>query len=409
LYRVAHGLFSRQEYRPAADRYSEVRSRHPTSRYFCDAAYYEAFARYRLGTPTDLRTAYQVLDGMGSRCAGAANREMPELRARIDGALARQGDAGAADRLRQAASQGQNVCDREERNVKIEAMSALARMDAAAANPVLREVLALRDECSAPIRHQAIAMVARRDDPESVAVLGQVARTDPDRNNRLEAVRALGRLGNDAAYAAIDDFLRNSTDEQVRVEAASSLARSDHPRAQAAVRALIERTDVAERLRVSMISALATRPGVTVAYWRSLYARAESDELRRAVIFAIARIKGEEAAAAQQFLLEIARNPEVPYAARGAAVSRIRSTAPVGDLFTLLQTADSRSMRLSIVGGIAARNEPEATDRLIDIAKTSTDPEVRAAAIRSLSQGPRSQDPKVLAALREILGGGRQP
>src|SRR5262245_6042920 len=43
LYRAAYSLFTRQVYRPAADRFSSVRSRYPNSRYVCDAAYYEAF------------------------------------------------------------------------------------------------------------------------------------------------------------------------------------------------------------------------------------------------------------------------------------------------------------------------------------------------------------------------------
>jgi len=84
-------------------------------------------------------------------------------------------------------------------------------------------------------------------------------------------------------------------------------------------------------------------------------------------------------------------------------VSRIRASAPVADLYRLLQDADSRSMRLSLVSAISARREADATDRLIDIAKTSTDPEVRSAAIRALSQSPRKEDPKVAKALTDIL------
>ncbi|HSL70139.1 MAG TPA: hypothetical protein VK864_07835, partial [Longimicrobiales bacterium] len=189
LYRAAHAYFSRQEYRRAAERFSDVRSKYPSSRYFCDAAYYEAFARYRLGRPDDLRTGYRVLAGMGARCSGsgsttpdqgaqtisgqrvqyvrsprrlALDADVPELMLRINGALARAGDTEAAERVKRAASEGQNVCDREDRNVKIEALSALAQMDSETAKPVLRDVLNLKDVCSAPVRRQAITLVARR-------------------------------------------------------------------------------------------------------------------------------------------------------------------------------------------------------------------------------------------------------
>jgi HEAT repeat protein len=403
LYRAAYAFFSRQEYRAAATRFSEVRGKYPSSRYYCDAAYYEAFARYRLGTPTDLRTGYQVLDGMNDRCTQGSRRgDVPELTVRINSALARLGDAAATERIRRAANEGQNVCDSEERNVKIEALSALAQMDPENANPVLRTVLSSRDPCSAPVRRHAIALVARRSDPGSVALLGQIARNDADRENQLEAVRALGRMSSDAAYTALEEFIRNSNDERVQTEAAASMARSDHARAQTAIRALIERTDVAERIRAAAISSLAARPNIPVDYWQTLYGRVESDELRMAVLQAMARSNTE---VAQQFLLNVARNQAEPYAVRVAAIQRIRTTAPITELYRLLQSADSRSMRMSIVSGLSARNESEATDRLIDIAKTSTDVEVRHAAIRALRQPSRIKDPKVARALGDIASG----
>jgi HEAT repeat protein len=401
LYRVAYAYLNRTEYRRAAERYSELRTKFPTSRYFCDAAYWESLARYRLGTPTDLRTAYRVLESTSAKCTTANRRQdAPELMARVNGALARQGDAEAAERVKLAASRGQNICDQEERNVKIEAMSALAQMDQQAAVPVLRTVLSTKDDCMAPVRRQAISLVARSNNADAVALLGLVARSDIDRETQLEAVRALGRMSNEAAYTALEEFLRTSTSESVQSEAASTMARSDNPRAQAAVRTLIERKDVAERIRMSAISSLAQRSNLSAEYWRTLYTKLESDELRRAVVFAIAKMNTDES---QAFLITLARNQAEPYAVREAAISRIRGTAPVADLYRLLQDADSRSMRLSLVSAISARREADATDRLIDVAKTSTDPEVRSAAIRALSQSPRKEDPKVAKALTDIL------
>ena len=70
------------------------------------------------------------------------------------------------------------------------------------------------------------------------------------------------------------------------------------------------------------------------------------------------------------------------------------------------ETADSRSTRATVVTGLASRNEPESTDRLIEIARTGTDAEVRRAAIRCLGEAPRRNDPKVQKALAEILSGG---
>ena len=103
-----------------------------------------------------------------------------------------------------------------------------------------------------------------------------------------------------------------------------------------------------------------------------------------------------------QFLLGIARNTSGRRRC-ASAISRVRQSASVPDLYKLFEAADTRSMRQSIVSGLAARREPEATDRLIDIAKRGTDPEVRAAAI--VLSSPAPDDPKVRRALADILGG----
>ena len=406
LYRVAYNLFTRQEYRQAASRFNDVRTRFANTRYWCDAAFWEAFARHRLGTIDDLRTGYRVLESMGSRCPSTprsgSSADVPQLRARIDGALARAGDADAAERVKRAAGSQEQVCDSDERAVKIEALNTLANMDPATANPVLRTVLASKDACSGPVRQQAIALVARRNDAESVATLLQIAKTDTDQQVQRSAVAALSRMSNDAAVAAMEDLLRNSTDERTQYEAAAAMARSEHPRAQTAVRALIERRDVAERIRVNAINSLSGKDNLSLDYWRTMYGRVESDQLRVAIISAIARINTDEAHA---FLLSIARNPQESSDARRAAISRIQSTAPISELYRLLETADSRTQRHTIVNAISSRKEPEATDRLIDIAKRSTDPDVRNAAIRALSQGTRKNDPKVIKALGEIISG----
>ena len=408
-YRAAYALFSRQEYRTAADRFAEVRAKYPTTRYFCDAAYYEAFARYRLGTPNDLRTAYRVLDGMGSRCADASRSEdVPELAARVDGVLARLGDGGATERVRRAASQGRRVCDREERNVKIQALSALAQMDPEGAKTILAKVLDNRDECYAPVRREALGLVARTSDASSVALLARAARGDPDFDTQAAAVDALARIANDAAYSAIEDLLRTSTDERLQTAAARAMTRSDSPRAQASVRALAERKDVSERLRIAVINSLAQQgmngsggTPLPTEYWRSLYGKVESDELRSAVVNAVNRNSDD----GMQLLLGIARSANEPPSVRELALARVRQLAPVAELYKLFETADSRGIRQSIVAGLGSRKEPEATDRLIDIAKRGTDPEVRATAIRYLGQPARRDDPKVRKALADILGG----
>jgi HEAT repeat protein len=303
--------------------------------------------------------------------------------------------------VRRAASQGRGVCDREERNVKIQALSALAQMDAEGAKPILNQVLTLRDDCSAPVRREALQLLSRSADAGVIATLARVARTDPDYETQAAAVEWLSRIATEPAFAAIEELLRTATDERLQSAAARAMARNDNARAQTTVRALAERRDVSERLRAYVIQSMASNGNTPTEYWRSLYPKVESDELRRAVINAVNRTSDEGMA----FLLSIARDATVSPSVRELAISRVRQTAPIADLYRLFEAADTRSIRQSIVSGLAARREPEATDRLIDIAKRGTDPEVRSSAIRYLGQPARRDDPKVRKALADILGG----
>jgi HEAT repeat protein len=66
----------------------------------------------------------------------------------------------------------------------------------------------------------------------------------------------------------------------------------------------------------------------------------------------------------------------------------------------MYDAADSRSMREQIISALASRKEPEATDKLIEIAKSGTDPDMRRLAINYLS---RRNDPRTTKLLMELI------
>ena len=66
--------------------------------------------------------------------------------------MTRKGDAEAADRVRRAASSGQNICDREERNVKIEALSDDGFSVALPIPPIVALVLERSDARTGPVK-----------------------------------------------------------------------------------------------------------------------------------------------------------------------------------------------------------------------------------------------------------------
>src|SRR5262245_51630656 len=161
VYRNARELLNRGEYRRASEQFKSFEQKYPKSRYVPAAMYWQAFALYRVGATTDLRQALQVLDDQRSRYPDAAQEtEVSSLTTRVVGALASRGDSDAGKRLRDQTSQT-TACDREDQEIRAEALSALAQSDPAGAAPVIRRTLARRDECSIPLRRRAVYLLGR--------------------------------------------------------------------------------------------------------------------------------------------------------------------------------------------------------------------------------------------------------
>lgn len=284
--------------------------------------------------------------------------------------------------------------------VRIEALNALSQMDAAAAMPILKRVLERREDCLVELRRRAIFMLARRGDADATSVLISAAKNDPSPTVRAEAVSYLPRMAGDAGLAALEDVLRTSDDERIQRAAVRALMSSDSPAARTSLRGLLERRDASETLRMQVIEAYTKERSTPddAAYLRSLYRSSDSERVKMAIIGAIARIGGKDN---QDWLTGIVRNTSESSQIRSAALQRLsRSDLPVNDIGRLYDAADSRSMREQLLSALASRKEPEATDKLIEIARNSTDLEMRRMAINYLS---RKNDPRATKLLMELI------
>jgi tetratricopeptide (TPR) repeat protein len=206
LYLAARQVLNSGEYRRAADLFRSLAERYPNSRYTPEALYWQAFALYRVGALDDLRQALQVLEMQRARHPDAPSRaHAAVLMTRLNAALAAQGDAEAARRVREGAVQGLATCDREDMEVRAEALSALVRVDPTGAEAVIRRTLARRDECSVPLRRRALLLLSPDDAERSLQILLDVARNDPDVLVRSDAVSRMARLRGDVA---VEELIR---------------------------------------------------------------------------------------------------------------------------------------------------------------------------------------------------------
>ncbi len=400
LYRRARELLNRGEYRQAAGAFREITQKFATSQYAASALYWQAFALYRIGGVAELREALTALETQKTKYPSAKTEsDVGSLQARILGALAQRGDAAAQRQLAQAAQQGQSCENDEDQGVRVEALRALYQSDPETVAPLIQQVLNRKDDCSVQLRRNAIFLIGNRRDATATSVLANVARTDPSLDVRVEAISWLGRIGDDAALEVIEDLLRSSNEERIQRAAIRALASHPNPRALQRVRALVERTDAPERLRSEAISTF-DRERITAdetAWLRNLYPRLGSTSLKQRAVSVIARVGGADNEA---WLQTILRNEDEPSEVRSAILSRLGQSMAIADLGKMYDGASSRMVREYVINALARRTEPEATDKLLDIAKNGTDPSLRRSAISALT---RKNDPRATRLLLELI------
>ncbi len=99
LWRQGRNAISDEDWRHAQQLFARIIDRYPKSAYVADSYYWEAFALSRRGGTDNVRDAVSLLEKQIDRYASASsvkNGDSKSLLTRLQGTLARGGDAGAA-------------------------------------------------------------------------------------------------------------------------------------------------------------------------------------------------------------------------------------------------------------------------------------------------------------------------
>jgi HEAT repeat protein/TolA-binding protein len=434
IYSLARNLLSGGDWGRSARMFADIQKNYPKSAYANDAQYWEAYARYKIGTTDELHAASRLLEPLASRIspnASASNNNNVTLRTtsgfgytfngqnrrsndsdilglyvRVNQALAQRGDSEAASKVAKFASMPGAQCDQEDIQVRSQALNALNQMDPAQALPILRRVIDKKDECTSSLRRDAVFILGRRSDQESASLLMNVAKSDPNMSVRTEAISFISRMPGDAGLNALEDMLRTEQDERIQSAAVRALMASDNPKARSSMRTLIDRKDAPIKLRIEAINSYNAERATTedAAYLRGLYAKADNDRMKEAIVNTVSRIGGPEN---DQWVLGLIRNNNEPGSVRAIALSRLsRSpTVTTSELSKLYDSsAESYDVRTRIISILGNRKDQEATDKLIDIAKNGTVVNSRVQAINALRD---KKDPRATQLLQDILDGKR--
>jgi HEAT repeat protein len=410
LYRQAREALNRGAYRDAAAAFARIVERYPQSTYAGDALYWEAFAQYSIGERRSYQAALSALEAQKARYPRAATRgDADALTVRVRGALAQLGDEASAQAVTTRATESKPCRDGEEDDdsPRMAALSALLQMNAEQAMPILRQVLARRDACSAKLREKAVFLASQKRTPETEDILLDVVRNDPSREVRKQAVFWLGQVNTDRAVDALVKLLTSSADEELREQAVFALMQQKSERGQAAVRAVAEDDKAPSSLREQAVFQLGQRRSTAnAAYLRNLFNRLASasgernEELQQKILFSLSQMRGE---GNDRWLMEVAANPRYSVETRKQAIfgaGQIR--VPIAELVALYDKASDREIKEQLIWVMSDRRDPAAVDRLIEIAKHDKDPEMRKKAIFWLGQ---SRDPRVKQLLLDIING----
>lgn len=432
LYKLGREALNRSRFREAASTFRQIRERYPRSGYTPDALYWEAFALYRLGGRGSLRQALSALEMQADRYPQASTRGDGEaLRTRITAALARSGDAESAQEITAVAAAAaappaqpgvpvtaaapsaprgrtprparaprasrHDECDNED-DTKAIALNALLQMDAERAVPILEKVLARRDSASTCLRRRAMFLISQKQTGRTEDILLNAARTDPDPEVRQQAVFWLSQVNSDKAIAALESVLGGSTDPEMQEKALFALSQQQSPRAAAILRAFAEREGAPAELRGRAIFWMGQKGGDNSAYLRTLYGKVRDAELREQILFSVSQAGGQ---ANGDWLLGIAKNGQEPMELRKRALFWAgQGSASIGELVRLYDGISDREMREQLVFVYSQRNEREAMDKMIDIARRDPDQEIRKRALFWISQ---SKDPRATQLIQDIL------
>ncbi|MEP7325761.1 MAG: HEAT repeat domain-containing protein [Gemmatimonadota bacterium] len=426
LYRAARSALQRNDFTRAVSLFHQVRDRYPRSEYAPVAYYWEAFALYRSGGDNNLKTGRDILRLQRERFPDVYSKggDSQALETRICGVLASHGDADCARVISESAtstatgtssststttstntttttSGGRNAgrCQDEDDDMRVAALNALLQMDADRAVPILRRVLARRDACSEVLRRKAIFLVSQKQTAETEDILLGAARTDPDDEVRQQAVFWLSQVGTERAVAALDSILRTSTDRQMQEKAIFALSQVNKGRASAALRAYAERTDAPTELRAQAIFWIGQSNNADNArYLQTLYGTLREKELKEKVIFSLSQMNSAENA---RFIMSIALNESEGIEMRKQALFWAgQQGGSITDLVALYAKMTNPEMKEQLIFVYSQRNEKPAVDKLVDIARSDPDREMRKKALFWLSQ---SNDPRVAEILQQII------
>ncbi|MBC8422832.1 HEAT repeat domain-containing protein [bacterium] len=395
-YERARAALNEAEYKEAIKLYRDVYEREGESELAADALYWRAFAHYKLQEHSHLRQASELLAQQMSRFPESALLADAEaLAARVDGQLARQGNARAKRRVIVEAHGRED----QERETRVAALNALMMMDPDKAIPILKKILSDGDKDPELKRH-ALMVLTQVDDDEAEQILLEVVANETDPEMVVQSLFWLSRIGSDAAFDAVVKAYRGTDDEEVKQAALMAIGESDDRRAVDLLLEIVGDEDAGDEVRHHALFALSRSGADNLAeVFVDLYDKSDNTEFKSMIMFSMSQL--DEPAPAEWFAKVINDRSESAEVRQHALHhASMMDLVDVDFLRSVYDADDDPEMRTQVCFALSQIDDPEAVDLAIEIVRKETDPDVRHNAVFWLGQ---FDDPKVVDFLIELI------
>ena len=220
-----------------------------------------------------------------------------------------------------------------------------------------------------------------------------------DKDVRDQAVFWLSQQPEDRAVDLLENILKTARSQDVRDKAIFGLSQHRSGKGFAILRAYAEDNRQPDDLRGKAIFWLGQRKGTErFDYLRGLYVRLDSDDLKDKVIFAMSQQRDE---ASTKWLVDLALNSREPMDMRKKALFWVGQTGGSAEYLTsMYDRMREGELKEHMVFVLSQRRERVAVDKLMSIARTDPDHDLRKKAMFWLGQ---SRDPRVAAFLADII------
>ncbi|MBD3236033.1 MAG: hypothetical protein GF330_04970 [Candidatus Eisenbacteria bacterium] len=461
LFGEGYAALQRDDYAAAVEAFERARAQAADSLRAREALYWQAFARYRLGDLPNLRAARADLERLARRYTTVGeDAEAAALAARVEAQLALRGDAAAEaliaakarelERATRRLAHGQHpprsqthrleregmlaelaadstlarelglagwrtsglavalgpapsgllaTPEEHEDDIRLIALSALARMDAERALPILASVLEEHDPQSAGLRQRAVHVLGMYDSAEARRLAREAVREDPDPGVRMRALSLLGMDDSEEAHEALAAILQGAESPEMKARAVLALSQRDDPRAVDLLQAVAADPEMPVAVRIRAVQGLAPPRESRGAFLRTLLHECQEPALQETIVMAVG---SHEDAATREWLQEVIATAELSPSVRERAFVWLGRDAHVRteeliDLYARFASAEGRQHAIYV---IAARADEAAVGFMLRIARDAPDPDLRRAAILWLAE---SDDPRAVTLFEELL------